>query len=332
MQNAELEARNKLKSARRIVVKLGTSTVTDAAGGVCGERVEPIARAIAELMVSGRQVVLVSSGAVGLGSSGSLQQPAQRVQAPPAGRTDAADRKPEFVGYLGVGSGWVGHEHLKQLLPAPGEMGKRPADVCRALIGQKPLIDLRRARDIALECDVVLNRYDFLACCQVAQALVPRGSRQPGADAIRMVQLVDVLEQAQPRRLRDVGGVTLGQLELAGYGPDEPGILVDQPLPCPLVSLSRALHHVRGRCGVQRGDLSYRYRSDGTFKVCHDAFRYRGNGAFDIGHRRPAVAARTRGGRWSSRSNRPKVLPPAACGNDKSSHARSPQSRQVPAA
>jgi len=69
MQNAELEARNKLKSARRIVVKLGTSTVTDAAGGVCGERVEPIARAIAELMVSGRQVVLVSSGAVGLGRS-----------------------------------------------------------------------------------------------------------------------------------------------------------------------------------------------------------------------------------------------------------------------
>jgi len=69
MQNAELEARNKLKSARRIVVKLGTSTVTDAAGGVCGELVEPIARAIAELMVSGRQVVLVSSGAVGLGRS-----------------------------------------------------------------------------------------------------------------------------------------------------------------------------------------------------------------------------------------------------------------------
>jgi len=69
MQNAEFEARNKLKGARRIVVKLGTSTVTEAAGGVCGERVEPIARAIAELMGSGRQVVLVSSGAVGLGRS-----------------------------------------------------------------------------------------------------------------------------------------------------------------------------------------------------------------------------------------------------------------------
>lgn len=69
MPNAEFEARNKLKSARRIVVKLGTSTVTDAAGGVCAARVEPIARAIAGLMANGRQVVLVSSGAVGLGRS-----------------------------------------------------------------------------------------------------------------------------------------------------------------------------------------------------------------------------------------------------------------------
>jgi len=69
MPNAEFEARNKLKSARRIVVKLGTSTVTDVAGGVCAARVEPIARAIAGLMANGRQVVLVSSGAVGLGRS-----------------------------------------------------------------------------------------------------------------------------------------------------------------------------------------------------------------------------------------------------------------------
>jgi glutamate 5-kinase len=64
-----MDARGKLKAARRIVVKLGTSTVTDLAGGVCAERVEPIARAIARLMQEKRQVVLVSSGAVGLGRS-----------------------------------------------------------------------------------------------------------------------------------------------------------------------------------------------------------------------------------------------------------------------
>jgi glutamate 5-kinase len=64
-----MDARGKLKAARRIVVKLGTSTVTDLAGGVCAERVEPIASAIARLMEEKRQVVLVSSGAVGLGRS-----------------------------------------------------------------------------------------------------------------------------------------------------------------------------------------------------------------------------------------------------------------------
>jgi glutamate 5-kinase len=68
-QNAEIEARNKLKAARRIVIKVGTSTVTDMEGGVCAERVEPIAREIARLMEEKRQVMLVSSGAVGLGRS-----------------------------------------------------------------------------------------------------------------------------------------------------------------------------------------------------------------------------------------------------------------------
>src|SRR5258707_1520821 len=65
--NAESEARGKLRAARRIVIKLGTSTVTDSEGGVCAQRVEPIARGISQLMQAGRQVMLVSSGAVGLG-------------------------------------------------------------------------------------------------------------------------------------------------------------------------------------------------------------------------------------------------------------------------
>src|ERR1039458_9092710 len=56
-----------LRSARRLVIKVGTATVTEAEGNLCLERVEPIVRSIAALMKTGRQVVLVSSGAVGLG-------------------------------------------------------------------------------------------------------------------------------------------------------------------------------------------------------------------------------------------------------------------------
>src|SRR5713101_4674895 len=65
--NAESGARGKLRAARRIVIKLGTSTVTDAEGGVCRQRVEPIVDGISQLLEAGRQVMLVSSGAVGLG-------------------------------------------------------------------------------------------------------------------------------------------------------------------------------------------------------------------------------------------------------------------------
>jgi glutamate 5-kinase len=65
----ESEREKRLRTARRIVVKLGTSTVTGAEGTVCTERVEPIVSSIAALRKAGRQVVMVSSGAVGLGRS-----------------------------------------------------------------------------------------------------------------------------------------------------------------------------------------------------------------------------------------------------------------------
>jgi glutamate 5-kinase len=56
-----------LRSAKRVVIKLGTSTVTGSQGELSVERIEPIVHAIATLQTSRRQVVLVSSGAVGLG-------------------------------------------------------------------------------------------------------------------------------------------------------------------------------------------------------------------------------------------------------------------------
>src|ERR1700730_168805 len=56
-----------LRGIKRVVIKLGTSTVTGSQGELSLERIEPIVRAIAPLQASRRQVVLVSSGAVGLG-------------------------------------------------------------------------------------------------------------------------------------------------------------------------------------------------------------------------------------------------------------------------
>src|SRR5215470_6888756 len=63
----EKECRKELRVARRIVIKLGTSTVTEPNGELCEKRVLPIVRGIVELLREERQVLLVSSGAVGLG-------------------------------------------------------------------------------------------------------------------------------------------------------------------------------------------------------------------------------------------------------------------------
>lgn len=58
---------NQLGAARRVVVKVGTSTVTGADGTLHLGRVQPIVDSIARLMAGGRQMILVSSGAIGLG-------------------------------------------------------------------------------------------------------------------------------------------------------------------------------------------------------------------------------------------------------------------------
>src|SRR6202044_348093 len=66
-QRRDAERKRLLEQARRIVVKVGTTTVTADDGDLATERVGPIIRSIAGLMRAGRQIVLVSSGAVGLG-------------------------------------------------------------------------------------------------------------------------------------------------------------------------------------------------------------------------------------------------------------------------
>src|SRR5215472_12353487 len=55
-----------LGGAKRVIIKVGTSIVTGSEGQLFLERIEPIVRSIAALHAS-RQIVLVSSGAVGLG-------------------------------------------------------------------------------------------------------------------------------------------------------------------------------------------------------------------------------------------------------------------------
>ncbi|MGL6016161.1 MAG: glutamate 5-kinase, partial [Selenomonadaceae bacterium] len=62
-----METREELKNACRIVVKIGTSTLTHATGKLNLYRIERLVRELADLANEGREILLVTSGAVGAG-------------------------------------------------------------------------------------------------------------------------------------------------------------------------------------------------------------------------------------------------------------------------
>ena len=75
--SAEQDIRDRLASARLVVVKLGSSILTDARGMLEHDRIAEIATAIRALREAGTETVLVTSGAVaaGVGCLGLTQRP-----------------------------------------------------------------------------------------------------------------------------------------------------------------------------------------------------------------------------------------------------------------
>ena len=65
------EQRKKLTSKERIVVKIGTSSLTFRNGKTNYTRLEKLAMVLSDLMSCGKEIVLVTSGAIGVGA-GSL--------------------------------------------------------------------------------------------------------------------------------------------------------------------------------------------------------------------------------------------------------------------
>jgi len=61
------EVREKLAKSKRIVVKVGTSTLTYDTGKTNLSRIDKLAEVLSDLVNQGREVVLVTSGAIGVG-------------------------------------------------------------------------------------------------------------------------------------------------------------------------------------------------------------------------------------------------------------------------
>ncbi len=64
-----LEGFNKIADAKRIVIKVGTSTLTYANGKLNLRRIESLVKVLADIKNSGKEVLLVTSGAIGVGAA-----------------------------------------------------------------------------------------------------------------------------------------------------------------------------------------------------------------------------------------------------------------------
>lgn len=78
-----MELRATLKEKKRIVIKVGTSTVTYAkTGNINLEKLEKFVRVLINLRNRGKEIIVVSSGAVGIGKNvlGISEKPAGSVK------------------------------------------------------------------------------------------------------------------------------------------------------------------------------------------------------------------------------------------------------------
>ena len=67
---------NYFEDVRRLVVKVGTSTLTHETGGLNLRRMDHLTRVLSDLRNRGIEIILVSSGAIGVGV-GKLKLPAK---------------------------------------------------------------------------------------------------------------------------------------------------------------------------------------------------------------------------------------------------------------
>lgn len=76
---------------KRIVVKIGTSTLAHPSGLLNIRRVEELCRVLSDLKNAGHEIILVSSGAIGMGA-GKLSLPTARGHPPPSQAAAAVGR------------------------------------------------------------------------------------------------------------------------------------------------------------------------------------------------------------------------------------------------
>ncbi|HZG93179.1 MAG TPA: glutamate 5-kinase [Mycobacteriales bacterium] len=186
-----LAPRAEVLSARRVVVKVGSSSLTTAAGHLDGQRVDALAEVLWTLRATGRDVVLVSSGAIAAGL-----------------RPLGFERRPRDLATLqaaaSVGQGLLVHRYAE----AFARHGVTVAQVlltAEDVVRRAHYLNARRTLDrlLALGAVPIINENDAVATAEITfgdnDRLAALVANLVAADLLVLLSDVDGLYDADPR-------------------------------------------------------------------------------------------------------------------------------------
>lgn len=192
LSGTESPARQAISSARRVVVKIGSSALTSLAGGIDLQRLDLLADAVEARMQAGSDVVVVSSGAIGAGMA-----PLGLTRRP---KDLATKQAAASVGQLALAHAWGTSftrygRTVGQVLLSADDFGRRE----HHRNAQRTLDRLRSLGAVA-----VVNENDTVATEEIRfgdnDRLAALVAHLVGADALFLLSDVDGLYDGDPRK------------------------------------------------------------------------------------------------------------------------------------
>ncbi|WP_211294212.1 glutamate 5-kinase [Lentzea kentuckyensis] len=215
------QARNAIASANRIVVKVGSSSLTTAEGGLDPARLDALVDALAARCAASSQVVLVSSGAIAAGLA-----PLKLSRRP---RDLATQQAAASVGQLTLAHAYANSFGRYSL--TVGQVLLTADDVVRRAHYRNAQRTFSRL--LALGAVPVVNENDTVATEEIRfgdnDRLAALVAHLVGADALFLLSDVDALYSGDPRKpgavrisevtsASDVDGVQAGTVGASGLG------------------------------------------------------------------------------------------------------------------
>ncbi len=205
---------------KRIVVKLGTSTLTHASGSVNLRSMEHLTRALADLASAGNELILVSSGAIAVGAAklGLRERPAELRMKQAA----AAVGQCQMMHIYDKLFSEYGHSVAQILLTGDDveqpERAEHLSNTFEALL-EMGVIPIVNENDSVSSAEIETGRHKILGDNDTLSAIV---ARLCGADLLVLLSDIDGLYDRDPRThdgaqlLHRVTALTPEILQMAG--------------------------------------------------------------------------------------------------------------------